>query len=126
MNKVTPGKTVLLIDDDKKIRKMLSFLFLAQGFTVKEAENGSAALDVLGESNPDVIIVDLMMPVMDGFEFCKRIKEDQRYDSTPLIILSALSASEYKSKIESLDIYGCFEKPFRSSDVLQKAMEAVQ
>jgi len=105
---------------------MLSFLFLAQGFTVKEAENGSAALDMLGESNPDVIIVDLMMPVMDGFEFCRKIRQDNHYKSTPLIILSALSASEYKPKIESFDIFSCFEKPFRSTDVLQKAIEAIQ
>lgn len=126
MKKIKPGKTVLLIDDDLKIRKMLSFLFLAQGFTVKEAENGSTALDILGDVNPDVIIVDLMMPVMDGFEFCKKIREDIHYKKTPLIILSALTATEYRPRIESLDIFGCFEKPFRSSDVLQKAIEAIQ
>lgn len=126
MSKIKKDKTVLIVDDDEKIRKMLSFLFLAQGFKVEEAENGMAAFDRLDDARPDVIIVDLMMPVMDGFEFCRKVREDDLYKATPLIILSALSASEYKSRIETLDIYSCFEKPFRSFDILQKAVEAIQ
>jgi len=126
LKKVGSGKTVLLVDDDERIRRMLSFLFLARGFKVEEAENGADAFELLSKSTPDVIIVDFMMPVMDGFEFCNKIKDNEDYNSIPLIILSALSADEYKIKIEALDIYRCFEKPFRSTDILQTAIKAVQ
>lgn len=119
------GKKVLVIDDDDKIRKMLTFLFLAKGFSVSNAENGLEALKVAEDLVPDVIIVDLMMPVMDGFEFCKRIREKALFKGVPLIVLSALTASEYREKIGPLDVYACIEKPFRSADIVQKAEEAV-
>ena len=108
-----------------KIRKMLSFLFVAKGFEVDNAENGIEALDMLNRVTPRVIIVDLMMPEMDGFEFCKRVKEDPRLKNIPLIVLSAISPSEYTDRVEALDIYACIEKPFRSVDVVNKALEAI-
>lgn len=120
------GKKILVIDDDDKIRKMLTFLFLAKGFDVGSAENGLEALKVAEELLPDVIIVDLMMPVMDGFEFCKRVREKALLKGTPLIVLSALTAAEYREKIGPLDVYACIEKPFRSADIVQKAEEAVK
>ena len=104
---------------------MLTFLFLAKGFDVGSAGNGLEALKVVEELVPDVIIVDLMMPVMDGFEFCKRIKEKALFRGVPLIVLSALTASEYREKIGPLDVYACIEKPFRSADIVQKAEEAL-
>lgn len=119
------GKKVLVIDDDDKIRKMLTFLFLAKGFEVGSAENGLEALKVAEDLVPDVIIVDLMMPVMDGFEFCKRVREKSIFREVPLIVLSALTASEYREKIGPLDVYACVEKPFRSADIVQKAEEAL-
>ena len=119
------GKKILVIDDDDKIRKMLTFLFLAKGFAVGSAEDGLEALKVADDLVPDVIIVDLMMPVMDGFEFCKRIREKASFRNVPLIVLSALTVSEYREKIGSLDVYACIEKPFRSADIVQKAEEAV-
>ena len=120
------GKKILVIDDDDKIRKMLTFLFLAKGFKVDSAENGLEALKVAEDLVPDVVIVDLMMPVMDGFEFCKRIREKASFRSVPLIVLSALTASEYREKIGPLDVYACIEKPFRSADIVKKAEEALQ
>ena len=125
MSNNNKGKKILVIDDDDKIRKMLTFLFLAKGFDVDSAENGLKALEVAEELVPDVIIVDLMMPVMDGFEFCKRIRERALFKSVPLIVLSALTASEYREKIGPLDVYACIEKPFRSADIVQKAEEAL-
>jgi CheY-like chemotaxis protein len=119
------GKKVLVIDDDDKIRKMLTFLFLAKGFKVGSAENGLEALKVAEDFIPDVVIVDLMMPVMDGFEFCKRIREKTSFRDIPLIVLSALTASEYKDKLNPLNVYACVEKPFRSADIVQKAEEAL-
>ncbi len=120
------GKKVLVIDDDDKIRKMLTFLFIAKGFDVGSAENGLEALKVAEELLPDVMIVDLMMPVMDGFEFCKKIRERALFKDVPLIVLSALTVSEYREKIGPLDVYACIEKPFRSAEIVQKTEEAIK
>lgn len=119
-------KKILLIDDDDKIRKMLTFLFMAKGFEVINAENGVDGLEILREKTPSVIIVDLMMPEMDGFEFCEKVKNDSRLSDIPLIVLSAISPSDYEKKLANLDIFHCFEKPFRSADVVDKALEALK
>ena len=118
-------KQVLIIDDDEKLSKMLGFLFTAKGFKVEYAESGSEAFDVLGRLTPDVIILDIMMPGMDGFEVCEKIKEDSKLRDIPVIALSALPSSQSKEKIVSLGAYAYFEKQFKSQDLVAKAMEAL-
>lgn len=116
---------VLIVDDDEKLSKMLGFLFMAKGFKVEYARNGSSALDLLERIKPNVIILDIMMPGMDGFEVCERIKEDSSLNEIPVIVLSALPSIQSKKKILALGAYDYFEKPFKSSDLIEKALEAV-
>ena len=77
--KAIPGKTVLVVDDSPAIRKSLSELFLADGYTLKEASNGKEAIEVAEGCDPDIIILDLSMPIMDGLEAAPKLKLIRRW-----------------------------------------------
>ena len=119
-------KTVLVIEDDKRLSKMLTFLFMANSYNVEIAENGLEALEVLKRMTPDVITLDLMMPVMDGFEFLEKIKENHILGNVPIIVVSAVSSSDTKERVLSMGAYDYLEKPFSSSDLVNKSIEAVE
>jgi signal transduction histidine kinase/DNA-binding response OmpR family regulator len=80
---------IMVIEDEEPVRDMVSSMLKKEAWHVIEADNGQVALDKLEEDLPDLIILDLMMPVMDGFEFLQKIKQDDRYNNIPIIILTA-------------------------------------
>lgn len=82
-------KSILLIDDDQTLRTLLADVLTLSDFDVSEASNGQEGLDLLLNLHPDVIIVDLMMPVMDGVRFCEALHARQP-DHAPIIMLTAL------------------------------------
>ena len=120
------NEQILIIDDDEKFSKMLRFLFMAKSFKVEYVSSGKEALELLEEVKPDLIILDIMMPDMDGFEVCERIKSATLLKSIPIIILSALASSQNRDKAVALGAYDYFEKPFKSADLVSKAIEAMK
>lgn len=84
-------RTVLLIEDDEYIQKAYRIGLGDAGFKVISARDGKEGLEKVSSAKPDIILLDLVMPVMDGFEFLKRIKEDGNFKSIPVIILSNLA-----------------------------------
>ncbi|MGH7917226.1 MAG: response regulator [Candidatus Binataceae bacterium] len=84
----TESRTILVVDDDPECRESLSDLLTSEGYGVACAENGSQALEYLTHDTPRVIILDLMMPVMDGREFLKRQKRDPRLRSLPVVFVT--------------------------------------
>jgi len=119
-------KIILIIDDDEKLSKMLGFLFTAKGFKVEYAKSGDESFAILKRVRPDVIILDIMMPGMDGFEVCRKFKETEEVKDVPIIMLSALPSSQNKEKSLELGAYFYFEKPFKSLDLVAKAVEALE
>ncbi|RKZ38511.1 MAG: hypothetical protein DRQ49_14090 [Gammaproteobacteria bacterium] len=86
----------MVVDDDKIFRNTLAFLIEKQGLRVFQAENGQIALAHLEHKKPALIMLDLNMPVMDGFEFLACLQDNEKWCSTPVVILTAqyLSAEE--------------------------------
>jgi CheY-like chemotaxis protein len=82
--------TVLLVDDDAEFRSVVSDLLGAEGCQVACAENGARALEILGVLTPDLILVDLAMPVMSGWELLHRLETDPRLATVPATVLSAM------------------------------------
>ncbi|MDR3053732.1 MAG: response regulator transcription factor [Coriobacteriales bacterium] len=78
---------ILIVDDDEYIRELLRALLFAEGFETCEAKNGAVALEVMAEQNPDLAIVDVMMPQMDGFELCRHLR--RYYEDLPVLMLTA-------------------------------------
>jgi CheY-like chemotaxis protein len=89
MNTSVGKTTILVVDDDADCREMLSDLLSREGYTVACAENGREALDYISSSTPSLIILDLMMPVMSGWELLARQKVDPRLESLPVVVVSA-------------------------------------
>jgi signal transduction histidine kinase len=89
----TPKK-ILVVEDSRTQAEMLKNTLESHGYMVTVAENGKNALEILSMDNPDIIISDVVMPVMDGYEFCRTIKNDERYRDIPVILLTMLADSK--------------------------------
>jgi len=111
---------ILVVEDDRDLRRILSFNLKASGFNVREAENGKVALEKIKEKRPDCIILDVMMPVMDGLETCKRIKSVDRTKDIPIVFLSAKGETEDKIKGMKFDADDYMVKPFDFKELLAR------
>ena len=80
---------ILLVDDEPDILEILSFNLSNEGYQIYTAENGKEALKVADQYMPHLIILDVMMPVMDGIEACERLRMDKRFQNTIIMFLSA-------------------------------------
>lgn len=85
---------VLIVDDDKEIRQLLCTMLDMMGYSTSEAVNGLDALDKVYEQLPDAIILDVMMPKMDGITLCKTLRQDVRMVHVPIIMLSGKAQQE--------------------------------
>ena len=81
--------TVLLVDDHLPLLRNMAFLLEITGFTTLTASNGAEALQIMDACSPDLIISDVRMPIMDGYDFLKAVREDSRWQQTPFIFSSA-------------------------------------
>ncbi len=111
MNKQIKSRC-LIIDDEKYFSMYLKLLFEHNGFDVTDCSNGKEALEVLKSKSFEFIISDIQMPVMDGFEFLKEMKNDEKTNQIPVVIVSNIDDCEYMKKAFELGAAGYFRKPF--------------
>lgn len=111
---------ILLVDDDPSNLFLLEELLLCEGYVSQLAASGSEALAIAAESIPDLILLDVMMPIMDGFEVCRRLREDVRLQGIPVIFLTALDDDD--SRLRGLEMMGddYLTKPINSKLLLAK------
>jgi DNA-binding response OmpR family regulator len=105
--------TVLIAEDDKNIRDSLEYFLCIEGFDVLSAENGQKAYNLAVKNHPDIILSDVHMPVMNGFELASKIKTNPDTETIPLVFLT--SDREVQ---KSNDIKDIIYKPFSFSDLL--------
>ena len=108
---------VLVIDDDPAIRQVIAFALGDEGFQVDQARDGLAALELVGRQHPDVILLDMRMPGMDGWEFVKRYRE-RHHRQAPIIVLSA--AQDVAQRGADVDADGYLSKPFDLDTLVQR------
>ena len=108
---------VLVVDDDPDILEALAEILEAEGFDVRRARNGKEALDKLEPEPPHLILLDLMMPVMDGWEFSQRMKTRPTASAVPVIVLSA--DRTVSTKAREIGAVGHLAKPFELNDLLE-------
>jgi two-component system sensor histidine kinase ChiS len=99
-----PTVHILLVDDDPTNLLLLEELLISEGYTPLLATSGIEALEIAAQSIPDLILLDVMMPEMDGFEICRRLREDVRFQTVPVIFLTALN--DEQSRLRGLSIMG--------------------
>ncbi len=109
---------VLIADDEANIRNILDFTLHAEGFTVVGARNGQEAFDLAVSELPDIIILDVMMPDIDGIEACRRLKQDERTSAVPVILLTARSGREDRERGRDAGADAYVTKPFSPAKVV--------
>ena len=105
-------RTVLSIDDSKAIRDMVAFTLGGAGYRVIGAENGAVGLEKLRAEQVALVIVDLNMPVMNGFEFIRRARAEPRGAGVPILMLTTETKPEAKAEGKALGATGWLNKPF--------------
>ena len=111
---------ILLVDDEPSLVKVVSRRLEAEGFKVRAAFDGEEALRLVTEERPELIILDVMLPKMNGHEVCRKLKWDARYQKIPVLMFTA-KVQEKDEKIgfeAGADAYVC--KPFRASELIEK------
>jgi DNA-binding response OmpR family regulator len=108
---------ILAVDDDRNNLKMLAFLLREEGYEVITADNGAMAIEMLDTQHPDLLILDVMMPQMDGLEVCRRVRQTM---DLPIIILSA--KGETSDKVTGLELGAddYLPKPFEPSELIAR------
>ena len=106
---------LLIIDDDSAIRWVLQRNLEHSGFSVVTAENGLDGLSKIGESTPDLVVLDLMMPVMDGFGVLEALRSDPITSRIPVIVLTAVAATEMQARCLQAGARRVMTKPFEPS-----------
>ncbi len=106
-----PG-TILVVDDDQDTLKLLKLILESSGFQAVLAENGKVALALMNEQKPDLVLCDVLMPVLDGYETLLAIRSDPGLCSTPVLMLSALGQEQDVQRAMAAGADGYIIKPF--------------
>jgi DNA-binding response OmpR family regulator len=117
------AKRILLVDDERDLIEMVTFRLEAAGYQVIKAFDGQEALNKAKKEKPDLIILDLMLPKMDGCKVCGLLKSDARYNKIPIIIFTARAQeSDQKTDME-IGANAYITKPFDSNILMAKIKE---
>lgn len=115
---------VLVVDDDPMVTRLLRNNLELEGFEVKEAWEGKRAMEMLQEEAPDLLVLDIMMPRMDGWEVLKRVREDENLKGLPVVVLTAKVQDENIARGWKMGADGYITKPFNPV-VLAESLLAV-
>jgi len=111
-------KKILIVDDEPNIVVPLEFLMEQNNFEVKVAESGEQALEAIEDFKPDLILLDIMLPGMDGYEVCQKVRQNPQLQQTKIIFLSAMARTIDIAKGMGLSADSYITKPFSISDVV--------
>jgi two-component system alkaline phosphatase synthesis response regulator PhoP len=112
------AKKILVVDDEPDILKIVTFRLKKAGYEVTSAMDGQAALEAIRQNKPDLVFLDVRLPVIDGPELCLRIKNDESLRAIQVIFLTASSDSMDKVRAKELNAEGVLFKPFESEELL--------
>jgi len=114
------AKRILIADDEPDIIQLVTFRLEKSGYEVLSAANGKEALDLIQTKKPDLVLLDLRMPIIDGYEVCRQVKADQALKDTPIILLTASSVIKLKEKVTQLKAEDYIIKPFSAEELSKK------
>ena len=113
----TTKTRILIVEDDADLRRILTCQLESEGFATIRAENGADACKILQETIPDCILLDLMMPVMDGFTLLKRLRTANRTARIPVIVLTASQDDRHRRKSQQFLADAYLGKPYDLQDL---------
>lgn len=114
-----PRPRILVVDDEPDLVRILEFGLKAAGYAVETAPDGQEGLKKARESKPDVILLDLMLPKLDGYKVCRLLKFDERYKHIPIVILSARTQEGDQTLAHEMGANRFLTKPYEFSEILE-------
>jgi DNA-binding response OmpR family regulator len=117
------AKRILIADDEPNIVVSLEFLMKQKGYAVKVVDNGEDALKAVGEFGPDLVLLDVMMPRMGGYDVCQKLRENPAWAALRIIMLSAKGRDIEVTKGMAVGADAYVTKPFSTKDLLAKVQE---
>ncbi|MCL4762537.1 MAG: response regulator, partial [Burkholderiales bacterium] len=114
---------VMVVDDSLTVRKITSRLLAREGFRVATAKDGVDALQAVSDEAPDVILLDIEMPRMDGFEFTKTLKGDPKHAHLPIIMITSRTADKHRARAAELGVDLYLGKPFQEEELMRHLRE---
>jgi CheY-like chemotaxis protein len=113
-------KTVLIAEDNPTNRELLRELLEMRGYIVSEACNGQEALAMVEQATPDILLLDIGMPLLDGFAVVRKLRENPRFTSLPVVAVTAYAMQGDREKIMDSGFDGYLSKPVNSSSLVQE------
>ena len=110
---------ILIVDDEKDIVETMAFMLISKGFETIFAYDGEEGLKLAKEEHPDLIILDVMMPKINGYKICRLLKYDAKYKNIPIIMVTARSQENDKLIGEETGADEYITKPFEFTDILE-------
>ena len=110
-------ETILIADDDPHIREILHFALKKEGFHTREAENGLHCLDIFRRESPDLLVLDINMPRINGLEFLDAVKNNNAFAEIPVVIVSTEGKEEDTVRGLKMGAKGYVKKPFQASEL---------
>ncbi|MBI2574365.1 response regulator [Candidatus Woesearchaeota archaeon] len=119
-------KRILVVEDEPHILKLVSFILTSNGYEVIEAYIGAEGVEKARKEKPDLVVLDVMMPNMDGFEVAKTLTSDMATKDIPILMLS--SKAQFEDKMKGIDSGATdyITKPFDKEELLQKVRECLE
>lgn len=111
-------KKIVVVDDEPDILRVVAFRLKKMGYHVLSAATGDEALTLISAERPGLILLDYCLPDMSGLDVARRIREDEAFRHTPIILLTAATGSEIFKKINASAVNDCLKKPFDSEELL--------
>lgn len=112
-------RTILVVEDEESLLKLESILLTSRGYEVVGVPNGRAALDALEKEKIDLVLLDIMLPELDGFEVCRQIKQNPETRKLPVIMLTAKKSHEDMARGDEVGADWYVTKPFKSAKVIE-------
>ena len=119
-------KNILIVDDEPSIIVPVQFLMEQNGYDVMVAFSGEEAMEIIAEKKVDLILLDIMLPVIDGFEVCQRVRENPQWNKIKIILLTALGSDANVEKGLALGADAYITKPFSNIEIVDKVKELLE
>lgn len=119
-------KRILVVDDEIYIVHILEFSLTMEGYSILTASDGEEALRVIDSERPDLVVLDIMMPKLDGYEVCRRLRQDEQFSELPVILLSAKGRPIDREAGLKAGADDYITKPFSPRKLLEKIRELLE
>ncbi len=119
------AKKILIVDDEIDLLRVTAFRLKNFGYDVLTAANGQEALELIEKDQPDLILLDLRIPLISGYEVCKKIKSDNKLKAIPVIIFTASAVGDLTEKMLDIGADDFIVKPFEPQELLEKIKKLI-